>query len=226
MILKKTLKISTLILFIIGISYFSAVTLKRVKFNENVSSTYDFEVKNNHGKYQEYYSNGLVKSIDEYENGIRDGISISFHENGDTSSVTNYINGYKHGLSKLYSSSGELVEVEEYKLGTMVLDTTLNDSLYKYDLYAFETGLQLYKTSCESCHTVSEFQEVNFVGSISLDTLHLALMDSTVLDSTYFANVTTKDLETLVNYISEHHQKEKPKKIPFLVFRKKYTRKI
>ena len=226
MILKKTLKISTLILFIIGISYFSAVTLKRVKFNENVSSTYDFEVKNNHGKYQEYYSNGLVKSIDEYENGIRDGISISFHENGDTSSVTNYINGYKHGLSKLYSSSGELVEVEEYKLGTMVLDTILNDSLYKYDLYAFETGAQMFTTNCESCHNTSEFKTENYPEKINLDTIHVALIDSMVLDSAYFSNVTPTDVETLVNYISEKHQKEKRKKIPFLVYRKKYTRKI
>ena len=66
----------------------------------------------NHGFYKEYYSNGVLKSQEEYFFGRRSGLRILFSEIGDTLALENYRNGLKQDFSIYYTDQGERVLAE------------------------------------------------------------------------------------------------------------------
>ena len=63
------------------------------------SQVHDFEYERfyPHGVWKEYYSNGNLKHIVEYDAGIKNGVDYSFYQNGRTMYQGNWIDGFKNG---------------------------------------------------------------------------------------------------------------------------------
>jgi len=108
----------------------------------------DYYQNKKHGAWTEYHDNQLVKSLETYFNGIKQGVSIRLSNNGEiiekafykngllegefityerrkVKSISNYSNGVLHGSKKSYYSNGNLLEESGYVNGKI-------DGLAKY----------------------------------------------------------------------------------------------
>ena len=75
-----------------------------------------------------YYSNGQIEAIQNYKNGKLNGLNKYFYDNGQVKAEENYNNGELNGLSKYYYSNGQ-IEVEK----TYKNDKLENSSNYYYN---------------------------------------------------------------------------------------------
>ena len=66
------------------------------------------------GEWKYYYSDGGLRAIGNYSNGVLVGEWKWYHDNGAISSIGNYSNGYQVGEYKRYQANGELREVESF----------------------------------------------------------------------------------------------------------------
>jgi antitoxin component YwqK of YwqJK toxin-antitoxin module len=82
----------------------------------------------------EYYSDLI--HIENYTNGIKNGLSQSLHSNGNIRSETNYKDGKKDGYSKNYHANGKVSEIELYKSDNLIGHAEIyyeNGQLYNYE---------------------------------------------------------------------------------------------
>ena len=121
------------------------------------------------GKYTTFYSNKKTKSIENYKNGYRDGLSTFFTPKGAQAERTYYKQGVKNGMSKIYypnrtikfsanyadglldgrfeiySLKGNLLGRFKYKNGSLVKGYCVNDK-NKKNLTANEISAHPFNT--------------------------------------------------------------------------------
>lgn len=183
-------------------------------------------IKNNHGTYFEYFSNGNVKRISNYTNGEKDSLQLFFNTKGDTLKSIYFKKGLKQGISTFYDSKGEPVKTEFYFSGKKYSETILNDSIYRYDFLASETGGSIFNSSCSSCHTSKTLTQAIGFKKTDWDVTHDSLPTFINSDSSKLERISEIELEVVQKYILDLSKEEKQTKIPLLVFRKKEFKKI
>lgn len=68
-----------------------------------------------HGQYKEWYSNGKLKSAKDFDNGLRDGLFITYHKDGKSPAVKGYyVQGIPFGDWSHFNKKGDLIKLEEY----------------------------------------------------------------------------------------------------------------
>ena len=118
-----------------GTSYF---------YHEHFSAFSDVKREENysygkpHGKLKEFFENGTLKLLMNFENGELEGRVISYTEYGLPDEVVHYNKGKLHGsLRKLYlknDCSCQYWKTENYSNGNLI-------NYYKYEFYDTETSL-------------------------------------------------------------------------------------
>lgn len=73
-----------------------------------------------HGKWVSFYSNGKIKSIENWKEGILDGKYILYNENGKKVLETHYKKGIDHGKYAVYHKNGKLCITGRIKNGVPV----------------------------------------------------------------------------------------------------------
>lgn len=91
----------------------------------NVAKLFNLKDKELHGKYVDFYSNGLIEEICHYSNGIINGNVKRWHRNGqikdsltyilDTSDFNGHISAERFGIHKRWYENGNLWTVDNYK---------------------------------------------------------------------------------------------------------------
>lgn len=67
-------------------------------------------------KYQ-YFENGDLYFVENYKNGLLDGLVEEFHENGNIFIEETFSKGKRDGISRFYFTSGNLQSESQYKNG-------------------------------------------------------------------------------------------------------------
>jgi antitoxin component YwqK of YwqJK toxin-antitoxin module len=67
-----------------------------------------------HGYWEDYYSNGKLWYKGNYVNGKQHGYWESYYDNGNLAYKGNYIDGKRHGYWEWYYDNGELREINYY----------------------------------------------------------------------------------------------------------------
>ena len=80
------------------------------------------------GKSTEYHSNGGIKEVQYFKNGIKNGIDTLFYEDGSIESTTEWVNEEKIKQEKFWGVSA--YSIAKFKDGEMVSYRTNRDSLY------------------------------------------------------------------------------------------------
>ena len=63
-----------------------------------------------HGEWINYYLSGKIRSISNYQFGIKEGIETTYYENGNKKTEIMYKNGSKISEPILWNESGSLIE--------------------------------------------------------------------------------------------------------------------
>ena len=63
-----------------------------------------------HGEWTNYYLSGKIRSISNYQFGIKEGLETTFYENGNKKTEIMYKNGSKISEPILLNESGSLIE--------------------------------------------------------------------------------------------------------------------
>lgn len=94
------------------------------------------------GQNKIWHSNGQIKEISNWRNGLQNGLYESFYENGKPESRTNWINDKAEGKSEWWYSSGQKKNIMFYK--SNALDGN-NKQWYPNGKLQFEANLILGK---------------------------------------------------------------------------------
>ena len=78
-----------------------------------------------HGKWKFFYEKGQLETVGRFEKGKRDGEWKYYHQDGGLKQTSNYKNGDRYGIWTKYNKEGEIVWEESYSDGEKV------DSLQK-----------------------------------------------------------------------------------------------
>ncbi|MCD6555819.1 MAG: hypothetical protein J7K64_01375, partial [Bacteroidales bacterium] len=73
-----------------------------------ITSKKDTLIKNGNGNFLDYYSDGKLKTIGKYTEGLKDSVWIRYFVSGDIASKGNYKNGEKRGHWISYYKNGNL----------------------------------------------------------------------------------------------------------------------
>jgi len=86
---------------------------------ENGHLVYEGQFKDDvpYGTFKYYHTNGKLKSITEFQQGVHKVKTTIYHENGHKASEGAYIDQLKEGEWRYYSNSDTLLKVEHYKTG-------------------------------------------------------------------------------------------------------------
>lgn len=86
---------------------------------ENGQMVYEGQFKDDvpYGTFKYYHSNGKLKSVTEFQQGVHKVKTTIFHENGHKASEGAYIDQQKDGEWRYYSNQDTLIKVEHYKVG-------------------------------------------------------------------------------------------------------------
>lgn len=85
-------------------------------------------------KYIEYYKNGSIKKVYNFNEGIKEGTCKEFYKNGSASFCGEYKNGYLDGDVSTYFDNGEKSTFEIYLKGELLTKIRYNsdgDVMYK-----------------------------------------------------------------------------------------------
>lgn len=205
-----------------GLKYLNSAFFKQTHaLPEPLSS-----IKNNHGTYIEYFNNNSIKLVSNYAHGKKHGPQLYFKENGDTLKTENYHAGLLNGLGYTYDSRGERIIQEYFYQGEKTSENILNDSIYKYDVLALETGESIFTQHCSSCHALKQNLNLGSLTSLPEDSTHSFLMDSEIKDTSATIALLQVDKTVLIQYLESLKPNKRESRIPLLVFRKKRFRKI
>ncbi len=67
------------------------------------------------GDWKEYYSNGKLKSLIQYENGLKHGLQLEYHENGNIKRFGKWSKGHMYGIWTTYDKYGKTIMSEKIK---------------------------------------------------------------------------------------------------------------
>lgn len=222
-----SLKIRYISFFILSLGLLGAVHYAVNFIESKAQPLYSYEnTMQNQGVYSAYYTNGQLKLHEEYDNGVKEGVTIVFNEEGDTTSYHHYKGGRKDGLARYFTSSGILVLEEIYKEGYLSKEVIVNDSLYAYDYRRKETGLTIFKKACMDCHS-SNKEVVGFSDELlsfeKLDSIHLCGLDSlfTPEQLTDYMSVNINELKAMEDYALSLKKSENKRFNKYLVNRNK-----
>lgn len=86
---------------------------------ENGQLLYEGQFKDDvpYGKFKYYHSNGKLKSVTEFVQGVHKVNTMIFHENGHVASEGAFVDQQKDGEWRYYSEKDTLIKVENYQLG-------------------------------------------------------------------------------------------------------------
>lgn len=73
-----------------------------------------------HGKWLTFYSNGVLKSIENWKEGKLNGKYVLYNESGDKMMENNYSNGKDDGRFQLFYSDGTLQMEGYFRNGTVI----------------------------------------------------------------------------------------------------------
>jgi antitoxin component YwqK of YwqJK toxin-antitoxin module len=74
---------------------------------------------------REYYDNGQLKEVCNWENGVFEGKCKWYYENGELKAVSNYKNDKLEGECRWYYKNGELGEIYYFKKGIVITKEVL-----------------------------------------------------------------------------------------------------
>lgn len=86
---------------------------------ENGKLVYEGQFKDNvpYGTFKYYFTNGKLKSVSEFQQGVHKVKSTIYHENGKVASEGLFIDQIKDGVWNYYAKNGQLITIENYALG-------------------------------------------------------------------------------------------------------------
>ncbi len=131
------------------------------------------------GTFKTFYEDGIVKSLETFESGKRDGLNIYYFRTTCIKSIKNFQNGNLDGNSYFFSEEGDTVFIETYNNNRLEKKDILNDSLYHFELNYLDYGMMLFNNNCRMCH---EFKEDSL---IQKSNIIISNLDSCVVDSGY-----------------------------------------
>ena len=76
-----------------------------------------------HGERREYYDNGQLNELQQYEHGRECGVYESYYKGGQISIQAEYLNGCLHGLYQTWNEHGQPINCQMYNKGILVSDT-------------------------------------------------------------------------------------------------------
>lgn len=137
--------------------------------------------RNSSGAFIEYYPNGNIASEEFYQDGLRYGRWRFYYPSGTIKEELVYEKGVLEGLQHYFSSSGRLIYTEVYRVGKLISENVVNDSLYRNEVRLIDNGRVLFDTHCAVCHSPNdaEVDQPFCVSRFLVDTL----VRSTVFDS-------------------------------------------
>ncbi|WP_321317737.1 hypothetical protein [Labilibaculum sp.] len=99
-----------------GVNLIKKVSEKKIETHENkVSEQLTPKVKNGTKKY--YFGTGELKSIVEYKDNKKVGISTTFYKTGEKQYDIPYVDGMKHGVVLWYYKDGKVYRETNYEKG-------------------------------------------------------------------------------------------------------------
>ena len=86
---------------------------------ENGQLIYEGQFKDDvpYGTFKYYHTNGKLKSVTEFQQGVHKVKTTIYHENGKKASEGAYIDQQKDGEWRYYSNQDTLIKVENYQVG-------------------------------------------------------------------------------------------------------------
>lgn len=91
-------------------------------YDENKMLKIKYKISNDKEEYVKiynYYDNGIVKEISQYQNKKRNGMSYSYYPNKKIEREASFKNDKQDGISKVYNENGILTHEATYKNGKM-----------------------------------------------------------------------------------------------------------
>lgn len=87
---------------------------------ENGTLLYEGQFKDDvpYGTFKYYHTNGKLKSVTEFVQGVHKVKTTIYHENGHKASEGAYVDQQKDGEWRYYSNKDTLIKIENYKLGS------------------------------------------------------------------------------------------------------------
>lgn len=223
--MKKSIAILSACTITLILGLVSAVGFHNWTITPGQLNTFELS-QNNHGVYQEYYPSGQLKSLDTYSKGLRNGVSIQFNQNGDTTQLHDYHQGQQHGVAKYFVEGEVLVLTERYQFGELIDREVLNDSLYRYQFLAYETGQSLFEVQCQSCHLdqnlITDWNAVTKVEKQNLDKVHFP--DTT--NNFFLPLVSSPDYQMILGYLDQEFRVSTIQSSPKIVSRTKRKRLV
>jgi len=81
-----------------------------ISFDKSIKeeSQCNYHSNTKEGKYMEWYENGQLEYIGNYQNGLYNGFCTSWYKNGQREAEENWLNGQLHGKTKYWTEKGNL----------------------------------------------------------------------------------------------------------------------
>ena len=131
------------------------------------------------GTFKTFYEDGIVKSLETFEKGKRNGLNIYYFPSACVKSLKNFNQGKLHGSSYFFSEQGDTVFIEHYNNDRLEKKDIINDSLYHFELNYIDYGTMVFNNNCRMCH---EFKEDSL---IEKSNRIITNIDSTLIDCGY-----------------------------------------
>lgn len=126
---KSQIIIAVILFFLIGAGYLFDKASNWFKDDPIENTVKKREPKN--GEVKQFTTSGKLKTIVNYDHGIKHGISYLYHEDGETVFLAMpYERGKREGISKKYFTSGEIYAETSYE----------NDRLHGFRKLYFQSG--------------------------------------------------------------------------------------
>ncbi len=91
--------------------------------NDRLYKEGELKLGKEHGRYLEYFENGLLRFEYFYDSGNKTGLWRSWYDNGNIYTERNFKNNTLEGRLVHYSEDGEVLVTEDYRNGRVVATT-------------------------------------------------------------------------------------------------------
>jgi antitoxin component YwqK of YwqJK toxin-antitoxin module len=94
-----------------------------------ISAAYVYDNGKLHGKFKEFFLNGITKAEGEWDQNQRAGIWFEYHPNGKRALLTRYKEGKKHGWQIAYDENMKRLKETYFYYGTKLEGEKLDEKL-------------------------------------------------------------------------------------------------
>ena len=108
------------------------------------------------GTFKTFYEDGIVKSLETFEKGKKNGLNIYYFPSACIKSLKNFNKGKLDGSSYFFSEQGDTVFIEYYNNNRLEKKEIVNDSLYHFELNYIDYGKMIFNNNCRMCHEFNE----------------------------------------------------------------------